>query len=307
MTQKTPKPLFDPAEIEEISLVVLSRVKELTSGEHGSTFTSAFGTDFSSIKEIEPGDPIKKIDWGRSTMTGFNPLMVRDCVEERSIDIIMVADSSLSVRCGMDDITVSHVIARAIATLGFSAVILQDLVGLISFGTGDSSLVEPPRGGRNQIFRIIEVYENSLAQPANKISDENEKIAETVSANLRRTSLIMVISDFMFPEAKIFIKDLTDLKSSNDLFLVMADSAFAFNLPAVSSGWIEGIDAETGRRKLLSRKEYTLMASRARNYQNEIKDFAEKEGIEVLRVGADANQFQNAMVDFFFERRLNKK
>ena len=59
--------------------------------------------------------------------------------------------------------------------------------------------------------------------------------------------MVPVISDFLFDEAGDVMKELGQLNSTHDVFIVLIDSAFAFELPSVSAGWIEAFDVETGR------------------------------------------------------------
>ena len=73
-----------------------------------------------------------------------------------------------------------------------------------------------------------------------------------------------VISDFLFEDASERIKELAELNSVHDVFLVMIDSAFAFELPDVSAGWINAFDVETGESRLMSRRELRGLASRVR-------------------------------------------
>ena len=49
--------------------------------------------------------------------------------------------------------------------------------------------------------------------------------------------------------------------------LVLVDSAFAFELPDVSAGWINAFDIETGESRLMSRREMRGLASRVRAWQ----------------------------------------
>ena len=42
------------------------------------------------------------------------------------------------------------------------------------------------------------------------------------------------------------LKELAQLNSTHDVFIVLIDSAFAFELPPISAGWIEAFDVETG-------------------------------------------------------------
>lgn len=295
--------LIDQSEIEEVSLVVLSRVRELVFGEHGSIFTGS-GFDFSGLREWQPGDRQSLIDWAHSTHTGFSPLIVREYVEERSVDVLIAADASLSVRCGVDGTTIGNIIARIIATIGLSAVVFQDRIGLTIFGGKKDYFLESTKGGKNHVFNILDLYQN--AQNYLEVS-ENENFVQVISGSLRRTSLIVVVSDFLFSDASVVIKELMDLNGDHDVFLVMVDASFTFRLPPVSAGWIECFDVETGRKLLLSRNEFLGMVDRVNNYQEKIKDLAERDGFEVLKIGKNKDEFQNTIIDFFFERRLRRK
>jgi uncharacterized protein (DUF58 family) len=295
--------LLDPSEVEAIKLFCNARVRELIFGEHTSVFTGTTGFDFFGIRDFEPGDTQIKVDWAHSTTTLFNPLQVRENIEERSIDIVIAADISCSTRFGMPGAWIGKGIARTIATIGLSASIFQDTVGLVLFG-GKEHVIEPPRGGRNHVERMVALYQNAPAEP---VPPGKERLAETLSGELRRTSLVIVASDFLFPDVFTTLKELADLKQPHDVFLVMADSAFAFELPAISAGWIGCVDSETGVRVDFSLSQIRELPGLIRNHQDAVADFAERMDLEVLRVLSDAEQFQGAIVDFFLERRLRRR
>ena len=303
MTRGNAAPLLDPSEVEAINLFCNARVRELIFGEHASVFTGTRGFNFSGIRDFETGDPQIKVDWAHSTTTLFNPLQVRESIEERSIDIVIAADVSCSARCGAFSAWIGKGIARTIATIGLSASIFQDTVGLVLFG-GKEPVIEPPRGGRNHVERMVDLYQTTPAVP---VLPGKERLAETLAGELRRTSLVIVASDFLFPDVFSTLKELTDLKQPHDVFLVMADSAFAFELPAISAGWIGCVDSETGARVDLSHSQIRELPRLIRCHQDAIADYAERADMEVLRVPPDAEQFQSAIVDFFVERRLRRR
>jgi len=303
MTRGNTALLLDPFEVEAINLFCNARVRELIFGEHASVFTGTRGFNFSGIRDFEPGDPQIKVDWAHSTTTLFNPLQVRECIEERSIDIVIAADISCSTRCGTPGALIGKGIARTIATIGLSASIFQDTVGLVLFG-GKEHVIEPPRGGRNHVERMVDLYQTTPTVP---VLPGKEHLAETLAGELRRTSLVIVASDFLFPDVFSTLKELADLKQPHDVFLVMADSAFAFELPPISAGWVGCVDSETGARVHLSHSQMRELPRLIRRHQDAVADYAERADMEVLRVLPDAEQFQTAIVDFFLERRLRRR
>jgi len=132
------------------------------------------------------------------------------------------------------------------------------------------------------------------------------RLATTVGGHLRRTALVPVISDFLFEDASERIKELAELHSVHDVFLVMIDSAFAFELPDVSAGWINAFDVETGESRLMSRRELRGLASRVRAWQDGLEREAHERGLDVLRIGVDQEKSLPALLEFVMVRRLRK-
>jgi hypothetical protein len=102
------------------------------------------------------------------------------------------------------------------------------------------------------------------------------------------------------------LQGLSQLHSTHDVFLVLVDSAFAFDLPHVSSGWIETGDIETGRSRLISRSALRALAARAREWQDEVERTARDLDLDVLRFGSDPVKSDVSLAEFVAERRLRK-
>jgi len=300
MIKKLNAPFLNPEEVEGVFLIVLSKTQELISGEHSSRFVGVSGFDFSSIREKQPDDPSKRIDWAKSTFTGFNPLMVREMVEERTVEVLIVADASLSTRFGLNGITIGHGIARVIATVGFSAAIIQDPVAQLVF-TDDRSSFESFGMGKNHVLYLLDLY-----QDHDRLSRDFllKNLSETVSGEIRRTSLVVFISDFLSPETVNACKGLADLASVNDIVVLMVDASFAFELPRTSSSWVGCYDAESGRHKIFSARELKRLRHKVFAYQEEAAADIEKMGLEVLRVSPESKQFHDDILHFFLDRRL---
>jgi len=118
--------------------------------------------------------------------------------------------------------------------------------------------------------------------------------------------MLPVISDFLFDDAAAVVKELSMLDTTQDVFLVLIDSAFAFDLPDLSAGWIEIVDVETGKARTISRRAYRDLAGRARRWQEDIKRFAKDSGLDVVTIGLDQAAGDIALSEFVVERRLRK-
>lgn len=305
-------PFVNLSEITEIELVILKRMREYTLGDHRSVFHGT-GFDFVGLREWQAGDRFEMVDWPQSTLTNFSPMIVRDFEQPSTAGVVAVADHSRSTRCGVmesggtagrQDRLIAHAVARAIATIGMSAVFCQDSFGLITFhGDFERMHAVRPRIGKGQVIHCLDAYQFERGLESLHASGST---SQTLAGFLRRTSLVPVISDFLFDRPAAVLRELRQLGGAHDVFLVMIDAAFAYDLPPVSAGWVEAYDVETGRPRLMSRGSVRRMADRVRTWQDEVAAQARDEGLDVLRLTLDDRRSDIALAEFAMERRLRK-
>jgi hypothetical protein len=118
--------------------------------------------------------------------------------------------------------------------------------------------------------------------------------------------MLPVVSDFLFDEADAVLRELALLNATHDLFLVLIDSAFAFEAPKISSGWIDTIDVETGEVRTISRHALTQYAERAQDWQANVCRLAKEYDLDVVTVGLDDAKATIELNEFVAERRLRK-
>jgi uncharacterized protein (DUF58 family) len=297
------EPFVNLSELTEIELLIMRRMREFTIGEHRSLFHGS-GFDFVGLRDWQAGDRMSQIDWPQSTLTNFSPLVVRDYEQRSTATVICVADGSLSTRCGIDGVPIAAAIARAIGTIGMSAVFFQDMFGLITFDAKFENLgAVRPRIGKNQVIHCLDAYQfHQGVQPLKRA----DTLSMSLAGFMRKTSMVPVISDFLFDDAGQVLNELALLNSAHDVFIVLIDSAFAFELPPISAGWIEAFDVETGRSRVMSRGALNALSARTRGWQDEVSRMAKTAGLDVLRIGVDEQQTAIALSEFIAERRLRK-
>jgi uncharacterized protein (DUF58 family) len=297
------EPFVNLAELTEIELLILKRMREFTIGEHRSVF-HGHGFDLVGLRDWHPGDRLNQVDWAQSSLTNFSPMVVRDFQQPSTAAVIAVADGSLSTRCGIDGVPIAAAIARSIGTIGMSAVFFQDMFGLITFAPDFEQLAAVrPRIGKNQVIHCLEAYQFETGLQPLKRADS---LSMTLAGFMRKTSLVPVISDFLFDNPGEILNELADLNSAHDVFVVLIDSAFAFELPRVSAGWIEAFDVETGRARVMSRGSMRALARRTREWQDEVAKMAKGRDLDVLRIGVNELETTIALSEFIAERRLRK-
>ena len=304
--------LVSLSDVNEIELLILKRMREFTIGEHSSMFHGS-GFHFTGLRDWQAGDRFESIDWPQSSLTNFSPLIVREFEQPSTSTVVIVADASRSTRCGMGGVPIATIVARTIATLGMSAVFFQDSIALVTFHDRFERLNGlRPRIGKNQVIHCLDAYTAAALNGKTSVQGPPElKRAESLSATLsgfmRKTSMVPVVSDFLFDNADDVLRELAQLNSLHDVFVALVDASFAFEMPAVSAGWVEAYDVETGRTRVMSRGDLRKAADRVRSWQDSITRQAREHGLDVMRLPLDQTQFDISLLEFVVARRLRRK
>jgi uncharacterized protein (DUF58 family) len=296
-------PLVNLSDITEIELVIVKRMREVTIGDHRSRQQGS-GFDFIGLRDWQAGDKFSSIDWGQSTLTNFSPLVIREFEQPSNATVVAIADTSLSMRCGIDGVPIAAPVARAIATLGLSAVFFQDPFGLITFDEGFEHLGSVrPRTGKGHVVHCLDAYQRpDILQPVRR----HGELSGTIGGYLRSRSMLPVISDFLFDGPEDSLRELALLNATHDVFIVLIDSSFAFRMPPMSSGWVETRDVETGRVQTVSRRALAEAADQVREHQDAVQRLAKDLDLDVVRVGLEQSASDIALSEFVAERRLRK-
>ena len=303
-------------EIQDIELVLVRRMREHAAGAHPSVFRG-LGHEPAGLRDWQPGDRPSAIDWAQSSLTNFAPLVTREQEHESTARLVIVADTSLSTRCGAGGVPLATIIARTVGTLALAGALFQDQVGLVTLDGPYRRLAVRPRIGKSHAVHCLETYQavvgtgpaaaGGLAAAVGAGAGAGARTDAGLSALLRRTSLVPVISDFLFDGAEAFLGELADLNARHDVFVVLIDAVYAFELPGTSAGWVAASDVETGRTAMLSADEFRSLGTEVRAWQDGLAARAAELGLEVLQLGADAGRFHETVVDFLADRRMRRR
>ena len=150
---------------------------------------------------------MSSIDWAQSSFSNFSPMVTREFEQNSTGTVIAVADASLSTRCGVRGVPIAAAIARSVAAVGLSSVFFQDMFGLITFDEGFRQLsAARPRIGKPHVIYCLDLYEQRRQTDSPAGNNSGGDVAATIAAHLRKTSLVPVISDFLFADAPAVIK-----------------------------------------------------------------------------------------------------
>ncbi len=225
--------------IRQIEIRTKHLVNDVFSGEYHSVFKGR-GMEFAEVREYEPGDEIRSIDWNVTARLG-RPYIKR-FIEERELTVILMADVSASGHFGTANQMKSEITAEICALLAYAAIQNNDRVGLLMF-TDQIEKFIPPKKGRTHILRVIrEVLYN---QPGHTGTDLTQAL-EYLNRLLTRRSIVFILSDFLTED---YMKPLRVASKRHDVVAVTITDPRELSLPGV--GLIELEDAETGEEVLV--------------------------------------------------------
>ncbi|ASJ75515.1 hypothetical protein IMCC3135_27300 [Granulosicoccus antarcticus IMCC3135] len=151
------------------------------------------GLDFAEVREYQPGDDVRMIDWKVTARTG--QAHTKLFVEERERPVLLVVDFRVGMRFGTRGMYKSVLAARLAALLGWSAVASNDRVGGFVFTDDWHSEIRPQAGRRGlmSLFRAIHQGQQRIpTQGGEQLARTLERLRHGVHAG----STVVLLSDF---------------------------------------------------------------------------------------------------------------
>jgi len=178
------------SKIRRIEIRTKGLVNDLFGGEYHSVFKGR-GMMFSEVREYQPGDDIRLIDWNVSARVGTPFIKIFE--EERELTVYMVVDVSGSGQYGTVEKMKMELGTEIAAVLGFSAIKNNDKVGVLLFSSEVEKYI-PPKKGKSHILRVIR--ELLYYKPKFRGTSINSALDFLLKVTKRR-SVVFLISDFV--------------------------------------------------------------------------------------------------------------
>src|SRR5580704_12259082 len=226
-------------QIRRLQLRARRAVEDMLGGEYHSVFKGV-GMAFEEVREYQPGDDIRAIDWNVTARIG-HPFIKR-FIEERELTVMLLVDCSGSNQFGTRLQQKREVAAELAALLAFCAVSNNDKVGLVAFTDRVERFV-PPRKGTRHVLRLIR--DVLFYEPVRRGTSLKGGL-DFVNRVLRRRTIVFLLSDF---QDEGFEPAFKRAGRRHDLIAVRIGDPREEELPAV--GLLELQDAETGEHLLL--------------------------------------------------------
>ena len=279
--------------IRRIEITTSKLVTDFLSGQYESVFKGR-GIEFDEVREYQPGDEIRTIDWNVTARMGHP--FVKKFVEERQLTVMILLDASSSSSFGTTKRYKKELAAEVSAVLAFAAIQNNDRVGLIIFTDRIEKFV-PPRKGLHHVLRVVR--EALYFTPKDKGTDIGAALRYLDSVATRRV-VTFVISDFL---AKDFKKPLSIANKRHDVVAITITDPREAELP--NAGIVELVDAETGRSFTIDtssknvREIYAKKASAMREERGEIFGSV---GVDHIDISTD-KPYIEAFIKFFKMRK----
>lgn len=278
--------------VRQIDIVSRKVVDELLGGEYKSVFKGR-GMEFDEVREYQPGDEVRTIDWNVTARTG-KPFVKR-FIEEREQALFFLVDMSASGTFGSAGKTKNETAAELCGLLAFSAIKNNDKVGLIIF-TDEIELFIPPGKGQLHVLHIIrEILGFAPRRRGTDIACALDYLGKMV----KRKCVTFLISDFQDSGHE---KALKLAALHYDLIAITITDPRELDVP--NAGLVELRDAETGDQILVdtasaaARKKFNTTA-RARHL--ELKENLARLNIDQIDIHTDRDYMRD-LIRFFRSR-----
>ena len=176
--------------VRKIEIKTHGLSKNIFAGEYHSQFKGR-GMAFSEVREYQPGDDVRSIDW--NVTARMNGPYIKVYEEERELTVMLLIDVSGSRDFGTISQMKRDTIAEIAATLAFSTIENNDKVGVIFFSERIEKFI-PPKKGKRHVLHIIR--ELLSFEPEHHGTDINAALEYLTNVQKRRC-VAFVISDLM--------------------------------------------------------------------------------------------------------------
>jgi len=279
-------------EVRRLEITTRHLVRDIMAGEYSSAFRGR-GVEFAEVREYQPGDDIRTIDWNVTARLGA--AYVKRFLEERELTVLFVADLSASSAFGSVRRTKSDLTTEVCAVLALAAARNNDRVGAV-LATDRVEHYVAPRKGRRQALRVIS--DLLTFQPRHTGTDLGAALAY-LEPMLRRRAVIFLISDFL---GAGYEPALGRLARRHDLIAVQVIDPRERELPDV--GLVTLWDPETDRWRVVNTGDAGVrqrFRERAAGFDAVLERRLRESGADLLRLETGQSYAEPLLA--FFRRR----
>ena len=175
--------------VRELEIKSKRLTNHLFTGEYHTAFKGR-GMAFKEVREYQPGDDIRFIEWNVSARMGHTYSKLFE--EERELSVHLLVDVSASNLFGTNKQTKRDLITEMCAVLAFSAISNNDKAGLILFSDTVEKYI-PARKGKDHVLYMIRELLNHRPHSA---QTDIQKALQFLNSTTKHKSIVFILSDF---------------------------------------------------------------------------------------------------------------
>ena len=273
--------------VRKIEIKARKLSRNIFAGEYHSQFKGR-GMAFSEVREYQPGDDVRSIDW--NVTARLNKPYIKVFEEERELTVMLLVDVSGSRHFGTLSQMKRDMMAEVAATLAFSTIANNDKVGVIFFSDKIEKFI-PAKKGKTHVLHIIR--ELLSFEPTSAGTDIAQALQYFANAQKRHCTAFL-ISDFI--GAGNMYQPLMIASNRHEVNAIQIYDRREAELPNI--GLVKFHDAETGNDLWVD----TAITSVRDNYaqawrdnQNEMQQLFTHTGVSHVSVRTDEDYVKALM------------
>ncbi len=279
--------------IRKIEIKTRGLSQNIFAGEYHSAFKGR-GMIFSEVREYQPGDDIRDIDW--NVTARHNKPYVKVYEEERELTVMLLVDVSGSRNFGACGEVKKERMAEIAATLAFSSIQNNDKVGVIFFSDKIEKFI-PPKKGKKHILLIIREIINF--EPESSGTNIDVALQFMTNAIKKRCSAFL-ISDFI--DDHDYFKSMSIANRKHDLASIQVYDRRDAEMPDV--GLVRVRDLERGTDRWLDTSSSSARKAYAKAWyerRQRLASVTARSGVDLASVTTDED-FVKALLGLFRRR-----
>lgn len=287
------------ATLQRLDWTVVRRLDGLLQGDYRTLFYG-HGLDLADIREYQPGDDVRYIDW--NVTARMDTPYVRQYHEDREVTAHFLCDLSPSLDFGTVRTEKRAVLHDVVAVLARLLTRHGNRIGAILYGGGPERVI-PAAGGRISVLRVMSEIERSprlASAPYTALGD----LLATAARTITRRSLVFVVSDFF--SAPGWEAALGRLTQRHEVIAVRVTDPREREIPDI--GWVTMTDSETGEQLQVDTHDRGFrarFAAAVSGHDARLHAAFDRTGVDVLSISTE-DDLVRAIVRFAHARRLRR-
>lgn len=279
--------------IRKIEIKTRGLSQNIFAGEYHSAFKGR-GMIFSEVREYQPGDDVRDIDWNVTARQ--NKPFVKVYEEERELTLMLLIDVSGSRNFGACGEIKKEKMAEIAATLAFSSIQNNDKVGVIFFSDKIEKYIPPKKGSKHILLIIREIIN---FEPTSSGTDIDQALKFMTNVLKKRCSAFL-ISDFI--DDHDYFKSMSIANRKYDLTSIQVYDRRDAEMPNV--GLIRLKDMETGQDRWIDTSSSSTRKAYAKAWydrQQKLSSITSRSGVDLATVATDED-YVKALLGLFRRR-----